>query len=152
MRAQADAKKIGLACVGLLVASMAIGTAQAACSQADLTGVWHGMGVSGNVVGSYFDIANRCKITVNSRGRVVASGSSCTYYDWTGAGTSRITGGTLSISNACTISGTIQICEPTGCGPIRVTAHMERSKTSFPAQAYSVANRGFRYVLNFVKR
>ena len=152
MRVHADSKKILIVCIALLSGSVMAGTAHAACRQADLTGVWHGMGVSGNVIGSYFDIANRCKITVNSRGRVVASGSSCRYYDWTGTGTSNITGGWLSISPSCTVAGTVYICEPTGCGPIRVTAQMERSKTSFPAQAHSVANRGFRYSLNFVKR
>lgn len=152
MRARADSKKLIMACIGLLLGPVTVGSVQAACSKADLTGVWYGTGVSGNVVGSYFDITNQCKITVNSRGRVVASKSSCTYYDWTGSGASNITGGALSISSACAITGSVTICEPTGCGSVRISAHMERSKMSFPAQAYSVANRGFRYILNFVKR
>jgi hypothetical protein len=145
--------KVLFGCLGLALGAATLGSAQAACRQADLAGVWYGMGISGNIVGSYFDISNRCKLQINSTGAVVASGSSCYYTDWTGSGTSNITGGRLSINQYCGITGTITVCEPNGCGTLRVQfAQMERNKLSFPLQGYTVGNNGFRYNLNFVKQ
>ncbi|HEY9199557.1 MAG TPA: hypothetical protein VIR60_09335 [Gammaproteobacteria bacterium] len=130
-----------------------IGVSQAACRQADMTGTWFAMGVSGNIVGSYFDITNRCKIQVNTAGAVVASGSSCTYYDWTGEGVSPVTGGKLKLASNCSITGYVSICEPGGCITMRVAvAQMESNKTAFPMQGYSASDPGLRYVFNFVKR
>lgn len=151
MRAPAIGVKMLL---GVLVLGAATtGAVQAACRTSELAGTWYAMGISGNVVGSYFDISNRCKITINTTGSIVASSSSCTYYDWTGAGTSNITGGRLTVNSSCAVNGTIDICEPDGCTSIRVQfAQMQRDKTAFPLQGFSTSDRGFRYNLHFVKR
>lgn len=145
--------KVLFGCVGLVMGVATVATAQAACRQSDLAGVWYGMGISGNVVGSYFDISNRCKLQITSTGTVIASGSSCVYYDWTGSGTSRITGGRLYVNSACGISGSISICEPNGCGTMRISyAQMEANKLAYALQGFTLGNRGFRYNLNFIKQ
>lgn len=153
MRAPTIGRKLLLGCLGLAMGIATTGVSYAACRQADMTGTWFAIGVSGNIVGSYFDITNRCKIQISSTGAVVASGSSCVYYDWNGEGTSPIVGGRLKVSSSCSITGYVAICEPGGCVTMRVPyAQMERNKTSFPLQGYSLSDPGFRYVLTFVKR
>lgn len=152
MRARGFGSKMLLGCLVLAAATVS-GVAQAACRTADLAGTWYAMGVSGNIVGSYFDISNRCKIQISSTGAIIASGSSCNFYDWTGDGTSNITGGKLKVSSYCAITGYISICEPNGCGHIRIPyAQMESSKDAFPLQGFFNADPGFRYNLHFVKR
>lgn len=152
MRAPAMVGKLLFGCL-VLAGLSTTGVSQAACRQADLTGAWYAMGISGNVVGSYFDITNRCKVQLSSNGTVLASASSCTYFDWTGRGTANITGGMLTVSASCAVTGYIGICEPNGCTNMRVTfSQMDKSKATFPLLGYSGSDAGFRYVLTFVKQ
>lgn len=132
---------------------LAAGGAQAACTQVDLTGTWYAFGVSGDVGRAYLEQASRCKFAVNSRGTIIASGSSCLTRDYVGNSTASISGGSLRVNSACAVTGNVNVCTPVGCFAIRVqAAQMERTKTSFPMIGYSNVNPYWLVSLQAVKQ
>lgn len=146
-------KKALMGCLGLAAGVLLADVSQAACVQGDLTGTWHAVGIAGNIIGSYFDITNRCKVKLASTGTVVTSASGCTYNDWTGTGTSTISGGQLTTTSACLVHGTIRICESNSCTDMRVQfAQMARDKNTFDLLGYARSNTGFKYVFRFTKQ
>ena len=138
----------------MVTAAMLIaGGAQAACRQADLAGTWYAFGVSGDVGRAYLEQASRCKFSVNSNGTIIGSGSSCLTRDYSGNSTASISGGSLKVNLACTVTGVVNVCTPAGCFGIRVqAAQMERTKTSFPMIGYSNVNPYWLVSLQAVKR
>ena len=125
----------------------------AACRQTDLAGTWYAFGVSGDVGTAYLEQASRCKFSVNSRGTIVASGSSCLTRDYGGNSTASIRGGSLSVNSTCAVTGNVNVCTPMGCFAIRIqAAQMERTKTSFPLIGYSNVNPFWLVSLQAVKR
>ena len=74
-------KSLLLSCL-LAVSGIALsGAADAVCTRANAVGTWYAMGVSGDGYFGEMGETDRCKLVVNSNGRIVASGSSCVYRD-----------------------------------------------------------------------
>lgn len=124
-----------------MAALLSAAGAQAACTQADLTGTWHAFGISGDVNTGYFEQTSRCKFRVNSAGTILASASACIVRDYGGNTAADVTGGSLRVSAACAITGNVNVCASGFCFGIRVqAAQMEKSKTAFPMIGYSTRN------------
>lgn len=116
---------------------LSAGGAQAACSQADLTGTWYAVGVGGNVGSGSFDEIDRCKIRISSTGAVIATGSSCSHRYWAGTAASNITGGSIKVASSCVVTGSLRFCNSNGCSTgIIQYAQMERGKTAFAMAGY----------------
>jgi hypothetical protein len=79
----------------------------AVCAQANLTGTWYAVGVSGNVRTRAFDTYMRCKVVLSSLGAVVPSLSSCIGRDDVGRFIATVSAGTVRVSPACAITGTL---------------------------------------------
>lgn len=116
------------------------GLTQAACTQADLTGTWYAIGVSGNTRAGDLDGVDRCKFKLGSTGRVLASGSSCAFRDADGVTTASIVGGSMSISTSCAVTGSLRACKADSCATLSVQyAQMSRDKNTFAMIGYSPA-------------
>ena len=150
---RATSKSTGLAGALLLVLIVGTGDVTAACSQTDLAGTWHALGVSGDVLYGYLEETNRCKIRVSSTGAIVATGSNCVTKTYLGTGWTNITGGRLTVNTACAVTGTVHLCDASGCGSIRVeSAQLERNKAAFPMIGYSYNNPYWLFSFHAVKR
>lgn len=141
-----------LACLGALLIALP-GFASAACSMANLRGTWYTAGVSGDTRLGQMDETVRCKIMVTSSGAIPATGSSCYVRDHTGLSTVRITNGTLRVSAACAVYGSLRMCQSGTCHIFRVQhAQMARDWNTFTLVGYSQSNPDVVSFFDAVKR
>ena len=130
-------KSLLLSCQ-LAVSAIALpGVADAVCTRANAIGTWYAMGVSGDGYFGEMGETDRCKLVVNSNGRIVASGSSCAYRDARGQFNFRVTGGAINVSSVCAVTGSINVCDAGFCSIIRIQyAQMARDKNTFSMVGY----------------
>lgn len=124
------ARLIPAALVACLAALAPFRGAEAACTQADVTGTWYIMGfsVSTQDAGVEWD---RCKIRTNSVGTIVTSASSCVFRYSGGKYSARISGGAVRVGSACGLTGTARACSAgSGCATLRIEyGQLDRGKT-----------------------
>ncbi len=141
-----------LACLGALL-SVLPGFASAACSMANLRGTWYTAGVSGDTRLGQMDETVRCKIVVSSTGAIPATGSACYVRDHTGLSTVSIPSGTLRVSAACAVTGSLRMCQSGTCHIFRVQhAQMARDWNTFTLVGYSQSNPDVVSFFDAVKR
>ena len=130
-------KSLLLSCQ-LAVSAIALpGVADAVCTRANAIGTWYAMGVSGDGYFGEMGETDRCKLVVNSNGRIVASSSSCVYRDARGQFNFRVTGGAINVSSVCAVTGSISVCDAGFCSIIRIQyAQMARDKNTFSMVGY----------------
>jgi len=98
----------------------------AGCVQSDLEGTWY----------TYAAAMLRCKIKVNSSGSIVASKSVCSIRDETGRYSMNVTGGNISTSKGCLLSGKMRVCED-GCVNLKIEhGRLERDKNMVILETY----------------
>ena len=104
------AKNFICICITLMSGMFSPLLAYAGCSQADLAGTWITYALSIDSSGlAYYPQTNRCKVKINSSGSIVTSKSSCFVRNWIGTNYVNITGGKVSVSSNCNLSGSIII-------------------------------------------
>ncbi|MBI5462576.1 MAG: hypothetical protein HY941_10360 [Gammaproteobacteria bacterium] len=141
-----------LAGLGALLVALP-GFASAACSMANLRGTWYAVGVSGDTQLGHMDETVRCKIVVSSSGAIPATGSACYVRDYTGLSTVSIPSGSLSVSSACAVTGTLRMCRSGSCYNFRVQhAQMARDWNTFSLVGYSQSNPDIVSFFDAVKR
>ena len=124
-------KRIVCAALGAcLVALAPIPQAEAACTQADVTGTWYIMGFSVNTdnAGVEWD---RCKVRTNSAGAIVTSGSSCIFRYNGGKYPAAVSGGAIRVGSGCGVTGTTRVCMAGGgCATLKIEyGQLDRGKT-----------------------
>lgn len=137
MKSRKFHRSLLLSCLLAVSGTVLSGTASAACTRANTVGTWYAMGVSGDGYFGEMGETDRCKLVVNSNGRIVASGSSCAYRDARGQFNFRVTGGAINVTSACAVIGSINVCDAGFCSIIRIQyAQMARDKNTFSMVGY----------------
>ncbi|MBI5040816.1 MAG: hypothetical protein HZB57_06360 [Gammaproteobacteria bacterium] len=135
--------------------SFLFGTASATCTQANLTGTWYAMGVSGDTYWDEMTETDRCKVVISSTG-AVTSGSSCNIRDQRGLYTLRIASGTMHVTTACAVSGSLRLCGNSACTVSAIFTiqygQMTRDKESFPLLGYKSADPDVVFIYEAVKQ
>lgn len=113
-----------IAGLGLIMLSPVVTHAE--CAQSDIAGTWY----------IYAPAMLRCKIKVNSSGSIVASRSKCSFRDETGRYTMNLSGGNVSISSGCNITGKMTVCEDE-CVNLKIEhGRLERDKNMVILETY----------------
>ena len=137
----------------LAAAVLSASGAQAACTQADLTGTWYSMGVSGDLYYGSMDEIDRCKIVIGSTGAIVASASSCIMKDTFGQYTVGISSGSFKVTSTCAVSGSMRLCYSGICITGRVPyAQLARDKNILPMLGISASDPDVIFSYTAVKR
>lgn len=144
------ARVLGVALIAL--AGGFYGQAEAVCEQADLTGTWHATGVYGNSNYDGFEEYIRCKFVFVSTGAIVASSSTCRGRDNVGLFTITVTGGTLRLSTACAVTGSITFYAGTSLRHIVEFGQVAREKDIFTFTSYQATNPDILTVFTAVKQ
>ncbi len=137
MKSRNFRKSLLLSCLLAVSGTALPGAADAVCTRANAVGTWYAMGVSGDGYFGEMGETDRCKLVVNSNGRIVASSSSCVYRDARGQFNFQVTGGSIYVTSACALAGNINVCDAGFCSVIRIQyAQMARDKNTFSMVGY----------------
>ncbi|MBI5040820.1 MAG: hypothetical protein HZB57_06380 [Gammaproteobacteria bacterium] len=119
----------------------------------NLRGTWYAVGVSGDTQAGQMDETVRCKIVVSSTGAIPATGSSCYVRDYTGLSTKSIPSGSLSVSSACAVTGSLRMCQSGTCDTFRVQhAQMAKDYFTFTLVGYYLSDPDVVAFLDVVKQ
>ena len=119
-------RKLMFVSLGLLLGVLSPEFSHAGCVQSELAGTWY----------TYAPAMLRCKIKVNSSGTIVASKSKCSLRDETGRYSGNVSGGNMSVTSGCKVTGKMTVCGD-GCEKIKIEhGRLERDKNMIILEAY----------------